>query len=309
MSGRDTTREARQLAEIRTNHEAGMTTPRWAVSRLLAELAAVEQERIADRFLAEHSETMAALAKDEALGGSASAPRGTAGDTKKVSSYHGAGQPVTGTDSRAADTSRPTTATEPLAATPDSGSSRPPVGETIRAVLLLRDSGRMVHGELDFPYCLPNAARKRAVAELDALTAERDKAVSDYMHGTQKWVDGTCHYRNLAISLGAKPDTMLDRYDRELAEKHDPSSPDGWEHDTVEVWQELEAAEARVAVLTAERAAIEAHFPATLYAHLPLLARVEVLVSGWRRAVVAESTLDARVVELERELAELKGRS
>jgi hypothetical protein len=85
---------------------------------------------------------------------------------------------------------------------------------------------------------------RAAVVRRDELERELAEAEKKYRQGSQKWVDGTCHYRNLAIQYGAKPEEMLDKYDRELAENHNPNDPDGWEHDTVELWQELEAAEA-----------------------------------------------------------------
>lgn len=70
-----------------------------------------------------------------------------------------------------------------------------------------------------------------------------DEFEREYMRRSQKWVDTVCHYRNLAIQLGANPTDMLSKYDRDLAEKHVPNDPDGWEHDTPELWQELEAVE------------------------------------------------------------------
>jgi hypothetical protein len=71
-------------------------------------------------------------------------------------------------------------------------------------------------------------------------------STAEYRAATQKWVDGTCHYRNLAIKLGAKPENMLSKYDRDLAARGFDASDGGWDDDTPELWEELEAAEVRV---------------------------------------------------------------
>jgi hypothetical protein len=89
-------------------------------------------------------------------------------------------------------------------------------------------------------------------ADWDALTAQ----VAELQERDQRWVDQVCHYRNLAIMLGAKPEQMLSGHDRHLATKWgDPSMHDGdWTMDdelaeVAECWEKLEAAEAENANL------------------------------------------------------------
>lgn len=53
---------------------------------------------------------------------------------------------------------------------------------------------------------------------------------------TQTWVDNVVHYRNLAIVLGARPDQMLDQYDRDLVVNHDPNDMGGWDENTPMIW-------------------------------------------------------------------------
>ncbi len=61
----------------------------------------------------------------------------------------------------------------------------------------------------------------------------------------QRMVDGYCHYRNLAIRLGAKPTDMLCDFDRKLAEDGlDAGHPDEpWDNEAPDIWAKLEAAE------------------------------------------------------------------
>ncbi len=80
---------------------------------------------------------------------------------------------------------------------------------------------------------------------LDALVGRVRDDEKKYREGTQRFVDHVCHYRNLAIKLGAKPENMLGKYDRDLAAQGVSDDMDGVE-DTPELWDELEAAEARV---------------------------------------------------------------
>lgn len=83
---------------------------------------------------------------------------------------------------------------------------------------------------------------------LDAAEEERDKFAKD-SDLASRLVDGYCDYRNLAIRLGAKPEQMRDRHDRELCERgigDEWSGPEG-----PEVWDELEAAEERLAAVRA----------------------------------------------------------
>lgn len=60
----------------------------------------------------------------------------------------------------------------------------------------------------------------------------------------QKYVDGIVHYRNLAISLGARPHDMRNRYDADLCEKWPDQSSDargeGWWNEMPEVWDDLD---------------------------------------------------------------------
>lgn len=64
----------------------------------------------------------------------------------------------------------------------------------------------------------------------------------DYRSASQRWVDEVCHYRNLAIRLGASPDDMLDKGDRALCESG--VVEDGWADEDraerAEAWQLLE---------------------------------------------------------------------
>lgn len=117
--------------------------------------------------------------------------------------------------------------------------------ETIREALATAVDGEdpendMSPGQL---YIDARDALERLTTSLTESKKERDKAVRDYMHGTQHWVDATCHYRNLAITLGAKPDTMLDQFDRELAEKGVANDYEGWDKELPSVWDDLEKAE------------------------------------------------------------------
>ena len=89
------------------------------------------------------------------------------------------------------------------------------------------------------------------IEERDALVAERDEARQiikniepPYMEATQEFIDTICHYRNLAISLGAKPDDMTNSWDRKLAESGIGDGNGGWDNDAPDVWLQLEAAEA-----------------------------------------------------------------
>ncbi len=92
--------------------------------------------------------------------------------------------------------------------------------------------------------------------QIDKLTKDLDVARAAvggplYNEWSQRWVDETCHYRNLAIALGAKPEDMWGKYDRDLCER----GVEGWEQDYTtenearECWQDLEAAESEVARL------------------------------------------------------------
>lgn len=64
----------------------------------------------------------------------------------------------------------------------------------------------------------------------------------------QATIDACVHYRNLAIHLGAKPDDMIGRFDRELCEGWDGDSDEkanGERQFRAEMWRECEAAEER----------------------------------------------------------------
>jgi hypothetical protein len=90
-------------------------------------------------------------------------------------------------------------------------------------------------------------------SDVERLTGERDERITeqDYRERTQRWVDEVCHYRNLAIELGAPPERMLNKYDRELAKNKDAHADDETLRDeTPELWDELEAAEAEVGRLS-----------------------------------------------------------
>ena len=55
----------------------------------------------------------------------------------------------------------------------------------------------------------------------------------EYRSATQNYVDRVCHYRNLAIELGAVPDDMTSDWDRSLCEKWPTykDDPEGWHRD------------------------------------------------------------------------------
>lgn len=57
----------------------------------------------------------------------------------------------------------------------------------------------------------------------------------------QKLIDAVCHYRNLAISCGAKPDDMLNLYDKELCAVQGwdivCGEGEGWVENISDVWE------------------------------------------------------------------------
>jgi len=58
-------------------------------------------------------------------------------------------------------------------------------------------------------------------------------------------IDAACHYRNLAIEHGAKPESMLDQYDRVLAANWSTMDhTDGWRNEAPDVWEIAEKAAA-----------------------------------------------------------------
>lgn len=77
----------------------------------------------------------------------------------------------------------------------------------------------------------------------------------------QSMIDAVCHYRNLAIILGAKPYQMLDAYDRQLCEAGiDPDNTSNGYHVSVneqleelaDVWDENERLEKELSEARAE---------------------------------------------------------
>lgn len=60
------------------------------------------------------------------------------------------------------------------------------------------------------------AVAMRALREENA-NLRKDRG-ADWTLRDQKLLDAVVHYRNLAIALGAKPEWMLDRWDRDLCE-------------------------------------------------------------------------------------------
>ncbi len=78
---------------------------------------------------------------------------------------------------------------------------------------------------------------------------EKKYTADDLKDLTQRHVDHVCHYRNLAIVLGAKPNQMLTDYDKKLCEKGiDPDDNGGGYHWSVrdcieeveDLWQKNE---------------------------------------------------------------------
>jgi hypothetical protein len=99
------------------------------------------------------------------------------------------------------------------------------------------------------------------VSNLRAIGSACDARIAELEDRDQRWVDQVCHYRNLAIMLGAKPEQMLSGHDRDLAAKWgEPSMHDGdWTMDdelaeVSECWEKLAAAEAQIAELQRELA-------------------------------------------------------
>lgn len=102
----------------------------------------------------------------------------------------------------------------------------------------------------------------------------------------QDRTDAVCHYRNLAITLGAKPDDMLGVYDRKLCAEWDPKVTHA---DVVwharGMWGEFDAAEERVAEL--ERQLAETSAQRDTYA-----AALREALDGWassERAIYAHT--------------------
>ena len=127
----------------------------------------------------------------------------------------------------------------------------PAVHAAVSAALLAHDRERGRHPRLGCPYkglpgvvpcwfCIdPSAPLDPRVAvaveaAVAAVNAARD-ADRDY---AQRAVDEVCHYRNLAIHLGATPEQMRNEYDRKLCrdglgaeffERGGFESPDCWD--------------------------------------------------------------------------------
>lgn len=88
------------------------------------------------------------------------------------------------------------------------------------------------------------------VDEADALTTQ----VAKLEEQTGNDVDRVVHYRNLAIDLGAKPEQMLDKFDRDLVArwgKNGYTAAEQNEH-TALLWDENERLELQVTALEAE---------------------------------------------------------
>lgn len=93
--------------------------------------------------------------------------------------------------------------------------------------------------------------------KVERLTAERD-AIAER---DQRWVEEVCHYRNLAISLGAKPSDMLHEHDRALCERGVDAglAPGDWSvadsrAETAELWEQVESLERALGAAEAEAA-------------------------------------------------------
>lgn len=87
----------------------------------------------------------------------------------------------------------------------------------------------------------------------DALIAARREA-DELRAEVQTYVDSICHYRNLSIALGAKPEDMVNSYDRGLCERGLNTDGEGWSiedarKESAETWRENDELRARVAVL------------------------------------------------------------
>ena len=99
---------------------------------------------------------------------------------------------------------------------------------------------------------------------LEALTAANAE-IERLKDSDQKWDDQVIYYRNLAIRLGAAPDTMLTKYDRQLAEHRDPEG-DAIVTDeiteTQDIWHDLESLENELTAANAEIERLKAQFAA-----------------------------------------------
>lgn len=122
---------------------------------------------------------------------------------------------------------------------------------------VLEETRDLVGDVLDVAHghCRPMEEDERKQIIIDSLNVIHEKLgevkkreMNGYLSETQRWVDEVCHYRNLAISLGAQPNDMLDKYDRELAEKHiagvltDEVAQEA-RLETAELWRENESLE------------------------------------------------------------------
>lgn len=95
----------------------------------------------------------------------------------------------------------------------------------------------------------------------DQQLLEKERKITGYL------TDSTCHYRNLAIILGATPDQMLGDFDRQLCQGGlDPDETSGGYHVSIneqleelkDVWDERDRLEQQNAALTKELADLRA---------------------------------------------------
>lgn len=91
--------------------------------------------------------------------------------------------------------------------------------------------------------------------EIEHLRAENEQLQAKLETEAAGCVDRVVHYRNLALELGAKPNQMLNKYDKDLAEKWGTNGYDASEQivDSAQMWEENERLERELKQLRAEQ--------------------------------------------------------
>jgi FtsZ-binding cell division protein ZapB len=112
---------------------------------------------------------------------------------------------------------------------------------------IAEDGNPVTKGLLCYGNCQKVLAERDSLREENARLQERD----------QRWIDDVCHYRNLAILLGAKPEQMVSQWDRDLCEKGiEVDRATDALMDVAEVWDDNERLESENARLQGELAAL-----------------------------------------------------
>lgn len=98
-----------------------------------------------------------------------------------------------------------------------------------------------------------------SVPSVAAVFARAFMSEAEYTAASQRWVDEVCYYRNLAIANGAKPTEMLNERDRRLCVDGLADFADAAQEraEIIELWDQVDAAEAAVARDTKVREIVE----------------------------------------------------